>query len=193
MQNNVGIYASQISGHLYSGPYGSYDSLATITLSASTASITFAGIPQGYKHLQIRINGKMDRTSAAYGDYQISVNNDTSYSYALHQLIGNGSSASAGATTTAANLGFWSFSRLAGNTVSNLTGVAILDILDYSDSTKNKTVRQLGGTDANGSGEIVLQSGLYLKSSPITSIQFTPGYGSSNFIAPTSIALYGVK
>jgi hypothetical protein len=46
--------ASQISGHLYDGPFGAYDSLATVTLSADAASVTFAGIPSGYKHLQIR-------------------------------------------------------------------------------------------------------------------------------------------
>jgi hypothetical protein len=45
---NLGVIASSLSGHLvppYDGPYGAYDALATVTLSASTASITFAGIP----------------------------------------------------------------------------------------------------------------------------------------------------
>ena len=61
-QNNVGIYASQISGHLYGGPYGAYDSLATVTVpSGGVASVTFAGIPSGYQHLHIGGGARTDR------------------------------------------------------------------------------------------------------------------------------------
>jgi hypothetical protein len=48
----TGVIASGISGHLTPpwSPEGAHDALATVTLSASAASITFAGIPSGYKH-----------------------------------------------------------------------------------------------------------------------------------------------
>ena len=50
-----GIYASQISGHTFV-PSGAYDALASVTIPAgqTATSIVFAGIPSGYKHLQIR-------------------------------------------------------------------------------------------------------------------------------------------
>jgi hypothetical protein len=172
---------------------GAYDSLATVTLSANATSVSFTGIPSGYKHLQVRITGKMDRTSAAFGDYHVSLNGNTSSIYPTHTLSGNGSSASAFAQTTGVGLGYWSFGRLAGNTIASLMGVAILDFLDYTDTTKNKVVRALSGVDTNGSGEINFQSGAFLNTSAITSIQFAPGFGSTNFIAPTSFALYGIK
>jgi hypothetical protein len=135
----------------------------------------------------------MDRTSAAFGDYEMSINNDTSAVYSLHLLSGNGSSASSSATTTGTGLGYWSFSRLAGNTIAYLMGVAVIDILDYADTTKNKVVRNLCGVDTNGSGEINFSSGAYLSTSAITSIQFAPGFDSTNFIAPSQFALYGIR
>jgi hypothetical protein len=187
----LGIIASSFRSA--AGPDGAYDALSTVTLSANASSVTFAGIPNTYKHLQIRITGKMDRTSAAFGDYQMSINNNTSAVYPTHTLSGNGSSASAFAQTTGAGLGFWSFGRLAGNTIASLMGVAIIDILDYADTTKNKVVRNLSGVDTNGSGEINFQSGAYLNTSAITSIQFAPGFGSTNFIAPSQFTLYGIK
>ena len=189
-------YYDMLAGNTVWNPWspdGAYDSLATVTLSANASSVTFAGIPNTYKHLQIRVTGKMDRTSAAFGDYQMSVNNDTSFVYSLHQISGNGSSASSSATTTSAGLGFWSFGRLAGNTIASLMGVAVIDMLDYASTTKNKVVRNLSGVDTNGSGEIHFSSGAYLSTSAITSIQFAPGFGSTNFIAPSQFTLYGIK
>jgi len=57
----LGIYASQITGHLNPfTPTGSYDALASYTVPSGGAStITFAGIPTGgqYTHLQLRVSG----------------------------------------------------------------------------------------------------------------------------------------
>jgi hypothetical protein len=184
MQNNVGIYASQISGKLWA-PAGAYDALATVTLSATTASINFAGIPAGYKHLQLRISG---RTVGAYtGDSNTYLYfNGTEASYS-HQLYGSGSATGSGNSANS----LLSVRIPNDNNSANIFGAGIMDILDYSSTTKNKTVRTLDGWDANGSGYMYLHSVLWNNTSPITSITLTTQDGS--WKTGSTIALYGVK
>jgi hypothetical protein len=50
----LGIYASQISGHLFA-PSGAYDSIATVTWYwLSGIILLLASIPATYTHLQLR-------------------------------------------------------------------------------------------------------------------------------------------
>ena len=185
---SIGIMASQISGHLWA-PEGAYDALATVTLSANTASVTFAGIPSGYKHLQIRA---MSRGNAATDQDNLLVqfNGDTCGNYNNHYLYGTGSSAAAGAETgaqTTAQVG-----RVTGASLSsNIFGVSIVDILDYTNTNKYTTNRTLCGFDSNGGGIVMLQSSLWRNTAAVTSLSLTTGAGS--FIQYSSFALYGVK
>jgi hypothetical protein len=68
----------------------------------------------------------------------------------------------------------------------------VLDILDYANTNKFKTVRSLTGVDANGSGFVALMSGLYRSTTAITSIKLFSTYGS-NWTSTSTFALYGVK
>lgn len=181
--NRTGIYASQISGHLYGGPFGAYDSLASVTLSATAPSITFAGIPSGYKHLQVRamcLNTGQDTLFIAY-------NGDTTGSnYRDHQVGGNASSvfaySNAGVNGGGGGIGLTSQTVQAAN---------IIDVLDYSSSTKNKTARNLWGVDRNGAGSVGLYSGLWISTAPITSITFSTF--TYPFLQYSQFALYGIR
>jgi hypothetical protein len=184
-----GIYASQISGHLYTLT-GSYDALASVTLSASATSVVFAGIPSGYKHLQIRYFIQND--TAAYF-CRIQVNGVTSATnYTGHNLTGDGSSASAGSYQGAVTADAGILMPRASSTANIFTG-GIVDVLDYASSTKYKTFRGLGGFDINGAGgKIELNSGFYFgDTNPITSLTF--GFTAGSYVAKSSFALYGVK
>jgi hypothetical protein len=179
----LGIMASQISGHLWA-PEGAYDSLATVTLSANTSSITFAGIPAGYKHLQLRATW----ANSTGADTWMRINGDTGSNYAAHYLNGNGSAAAGGAITGAGALG--AYLGYSGSTTA-FTG-AVMDILDYTSTAKNKTTRSLTGYDANGSGQIYLFSSLYFATpAAVTSLTITPASG--NLTTNSSFALYGIK
>jgi hypothetical protein len=79
---------------------------------------------------------------------------------------------------------FW-----APQTNSGAFGGGIIDILDYSNNTQNKTFRGLTGVDCNGSGELTFASGLIRSTDPITSIRL---FGAT-FGQYTQFALYGVK
>jgi hypothetical protein len=180
----LGIMASQISGHLWA-PDGAYDSLATVTLTASTASITFAGIPNTYKHLQIRSISK----PSAISWVAMQFNSDTGLNYSRHDLRGDGSSASAEASTST---NYMLLNLYLPTPASNVFNVGVTDILDYTNTSKNTTVRTLGGTDANGSGNVDLTSGLWMNTSAVSSITLTTNNGST-LAQYSQFSLYGIK
>jgi len=191
MQNNVGIYASQISGHLWA-PNGSYDALATVTVpSGGAASIEFSGIPQGYKHLQIRgicRSTNTTNTTSYSAELLMQFNGDNGSNYNAHAIEANGSSVGANYQTslTIVNLGGPFTTQTA-----NAFGASIIDILDYTNTSKNKTVRAIGGQDLNGYGTTMIASGLWRSTAAITSIKMVSG--GTGWAQYTQFALYGVK
>ena len=173
---------------------GGYDALATVIVpSGGLSSVVFAGIPTGYKHLQILalVKSTQSATGNTYDNLTVQFNGDTGANYARHAVSGNGASASAYgvASTTFSNAGWVLRSDSAA---TNMFSVNIIDILDYSSTSKHKTVRVLAGNDMNGSGGIGLLSGLWQNTSAITSIVLGND-NSYNFAQYSQVALYGVK
>lgn len=185
-QGDVGIYASQISGHLWA-PNGAYDALATVSPSGTNA-VTFLGIPQGYKHLQIRY---ISRNSVNNDQLAIQFNGDTAANYSRHELSGFGGSVYSGNATSQTQIPGIAFQApsVAG---ANILGVGIIDILDYASTTKNKTVRCLCGYDYNGGGGAAMNSGSWMSTAAVTSLSINQ-QGGGNFAANSQFAIYGVK
>jgi hypothetical protein len=169
----------------------SYESIATVLVgSGGAASIDFTTIPSGFKHLQIR--GIARSARAASGSYiKIQFNSDTANNYANHGLFGGGASAGAYAVTTTDHAGE-AYITAASDTASAF-GASVWDVLDYANTSKNKTVRALTGADVNGTnGQLRFASGVWLSTNAITSISLTDGNGST-FVQHSSFALYGIK
>lgn len=184
----LGIYASQISGHLAPPDTGAYYPLSSITVpSAGTSSITFSSIPSTYTHLQIRIMGRSDRATTT-DVVKLNFNSDSGANYTEHDLYGDGSSVNAGGYTglTSAN----AYRIAGGNAGNNIQGAIIIDILDYANTNKYKTLRSLGGVDLNGSGQVWLNSSLWLNTSAISNIVLTSVGTLQQY---SSFALYGIK
>jgi hypothetical protein len=180
----LGILASSFRSA--AGPEGAYDSLATVTLSSAASSVTFAGIPSGYKHLQVRV---MALTASSGQVMNMRFNSDSTASYTWHFLNGQGTTASAGNATGNTYARF--FGQNIGTNTTN-PSVSVIDILDYANTSKNKTMRALSGSDNNGSGEVSLESSLWIKTESISSLSIQLNNGS-NLSANSSFALYGVK
>jgi hypothetical protein len=183
--NNLGIIASQISGHLWA-PSGAYDAIASTTLSTATASITFSGIPSTYNHLQLRVVcGSASGTSYLV----MKINGDsTAANYSSHYLVGFGSGTPVygGAGSRIGDLG------VVPTSATTFTG-SIIDGLDYSSIYKYKTFRMLSGYDSGSAGNLGFTSMAWLNSSTaISSITFTLD-NSANFVANSSFALYGIR
>ena len=182
----LGIVASQISGHLFA-PSGAYDSIATTTLTTTAGSVTFSSIPATYTHLQIRYSAQ--GAGVTYG--KITFNSDTGTNYYTHLLEGDGSTATsvayAGSTFNGIVVGAAGFI-----TTANIFNGGIIDILDYTSTNKNKTIRSLQGYDSNGGGYIDFYSGSCSATpAAITSITITNYLG--NFTQYSQFALYGIK
>lgn len=185
----LGTIASGISGNLTPAwsPQGGFDALASVTLSTATPTITFAGIPSGYKHLQLR---GISLSSSASNGVAMRFNGDSGANYSLHGLEASGTTSTVtsygSANGTTNNAGY------TGD--STYPGIFVCDILDYSSATKNKTVRAITGNDANATraGYISLLSGAYYSTTPISTITITHG-AAVNFNTYSQISLYGVK
>lgn len=170
---------------------GDYESIATVTLTGTQASIEFTSIAATYSHLQIRLMARSNRAAVVADSLQLQFNSDTGSNYDDHYLIGDGSSVtSAGEVSNT----FVSLYRIAGaGAGANTFGVSVIDILDYKNTNKYKTVRGLSGIDNNSSGRISLGSGLWRNTAAITSIKLFPNGGSSSFVQYSTAALYGIK
>jgi hypothetical protein len=167
----------------------SYESIETVLVgSGGQSTISFTVIPATYKHLQIRAIGKTNRASWI-DDVTLRFNSDTGSNYAWHSLAGDGSSASAGAASTTNRIIVGS---MAGNSVSNTFGAGVIDILDYANTSKNKTVRSLVAVEDNTNGYLPFNSGLWQNTAAITTITLAPNTGTL-FNQHTQFALYGIK
>ncbi len=161
---------------------GDYDSIATTSLSSSAASITFSSIPATYTHLQVRAI-ILGTGSISY--QPMTFNNDTGLNYTNHGMTASGSG-----TPTAfgeANHGFISHQAA----VSTNPFAMVMEILDYANTNKYKTVRTLGGYDANGSGILTFRSGLWMNTNAITTIKIEPN--TNNYAQYSHFALYGIR
>jgi hypothetical protein len=168
---------------------GDYESIATTVVGAGTqATISFTVIPSTYKHLQVRAICRANGGTSNYsGGLQMNFNSDTAANYNGHQLYGLGSG-SAGAGVP---LGSNPVSAIWLTTGSNQFGAHVIDILDYANTNKFKTIRTLAGSDNNGGGAIVLESGAWRSTSAITRIDFA--ISGVNFAQYSHFALYGIK
>lgn len=169
---------------------GSMYPLGVFTLSAAQATIEFTNIPQTYTHLQLRAIVRSDATGGDNASLIVLKPNNSSGDYRSHGIVGIGSGTPASSSTLVD--GSFTYYTLPNNSVTaSIYGANIIDILDYRNTNKNKTIRLLGGFDTNGGGQITFQSLLWVSTDAITSINLTLNPG--NFMANTSFALYGVQ
>ena len=187
----------QILASVHSGAVaGDFESISTVTVGAGgQATITFSSIPSTYKHLQVRAISRTNRGTFGIDSILFRVNNDAGSNYSKHALYGDGSSATS--INDLSSTGF-DISACTSTTVPTTTvGVMVVDILDYTNTNKYKTIRVLGGVDLNGTiggvgGRISLLSGNWRNSSAISTITMTPIYGTT-FVQHSQFALYGIR
>lgn len=161
-----------------------FESIATISLSTTSATASFTSIPSTYRHLQIR---QYAFTATNSPNTLIRFNSDTGNNYANHQLYGFGS----GSVLASGNQDIDYILGVAFGNNSTSPHVGIIDILDYKDTNKHKTVRILTGFDTNGGGYAIMRYGVWMNTNAISSIQLPISSGS--YTAYSHFALYGIK
>ena len=108
----------------------------------------------------------------------------TGTNYAYHYLYGDGATPTAGSGVSLSVTGY------VGYISQTQPAAFVMDILDYTNTNKNKTVRSLMGVDANGSGNIIFASSLWMNTAAVTQIDITSVQTIQQY---SSFALYGVK
>lgn len=171
------------------GAVGAYDALATVTVpSGGLASITFAGIPVGYQHLQVRYINRDTNSGTADNPLNMRFNGDSNTSnYKVNRFYGNGTSVATDSYTLSI-----AGSGVSNNNTNTFYAAGVIDVLDYAKTNKNKAVRSLSGWNSNGSGIVWFISEVWLNTSAINSITFS-FFSGGNFGQNSQIALYGVK
>ena len=159
---------------------------STLVGAGGVSAIIFNDIPQTYKHLQLRVMAITPSTG--YHNFEVIINGDFGYNYATHQIQGNGATASASSQATTNR---YTFAGLM-NPTNAYPFVSIMDILDYTNANKNKTMRSFAGANNNAAdtgARVTFSSGLWINKSAITSIRC----GGGDFGQYTRISLYGIK
>ena len=168
---------------------GVFESIAAAVVDASGSStVTFSDIPQNYAHLQVRYIAKSGRVQTLAGQMVMRFNG--SYGARGHNLYSDGATAYSNSYVPAIG----EFALVATGTSAGSTfGTGVIDILDYANTTKNKTIKSLTGADMNGSGNIFLSSQLINSTTAISSITFETLDGGTNLQQYSSFALYGIR
>lgn len=168
---------------------GTYERIATQTLSSTASTITFSTISQNYTDLVVIGHAQYGSASGM----KFRFNGDTGGNYSWINFIAQATSVSAGRsanTTSIYNNFVWGDATSA----NNFTPYKI-NIMSYSNTTTHKSVLWLYGSGANLQGtnsEVGMVKGTWRSTSAISSIEFSP-YNATTFSIGTSITLYGIK
>jgi hypothetical protein len=186
----LGIIASSITANAVPN---SYESISTVTVGSGGASnVAFTSIPATYAHLQIRGIARTARGGGP-GTTTLNFNFNGGGTYSDHQMFGNGSSTTWSSATSQSRITQNMLVPRSADGSGSEFGVFIIDILDYANTNKYKTVKTSSGLDLNGSGDVRFASGLYQSTSAISSIEFIEPNGPSNITQYSQFALYGIK
>jgi hypothetical protein len=177
-----------------------FDSIATQTVSGGgSGSVEFTSIPQTYSHLQIRGILQTNRPSYIVDVVQLRINNDTASNYSYHRIKGGYESTPGVVSTGNSSDTYVNIGDLNSSVNASVFSAVVIDILDYSNTNKFKTVLGVTAFDVNGTtgtgsygGTVSFGLGNWRSTSAITSIKFTPATGTA-FNQYSSLALYGVK
>lgn len=158
--------------------------------SGTTNTFNIINIPQNFQHLQLRFYTRDLQTFSNFDNMFIRFNADYNANYAYHYIQGDGSSAY---SVGVANQTFMPIGSMPSvNALANTYGCTIVDIFDYSSTTKNKTFKAISGADANGSGYTTFASGVWMSTSAINRFE-AGGQNTGGFIAAGSrVDVYGI-
>jgi len=154
------------------GVLGDYELISTTILGSTTTSVTFSNLgdySSTYKHLQLRMSSRTPSTELTGSYLTLRFNGISTTTYDNHWLFGSGTSAGAFNLVGATEIYLQRTTN--SNSAANAFGAIVVDILDAYSSTKNKTLRYLGGSGVStGLWPVTVGSGLWRNTSSVTSI-----------------------
>lgn len=165
-----------------------YDSIATTTLSSAQASVTFSSISGSYTDLILIADYATSVAGAQTIYYFNSVTTGTPYS--TTEMYGTGSSAASYRFTNQNQL--WFSSGVGSGSTLGQTN-SILHIMNYANTTTNKTSLYRQNSNSGTYPGVVAGVGLWRSTSAINSVTMKADTGSTNFAIGSTFTLYGIK
>ena len=132
----------------------SFESIATVSVgSGGATSAEFTSIPATYSHLQVRLLAR-DTRNASGDNFSIQFNSDTTAAnyVSYHWILGDGSTVTAGALAAGVQGQIVIGEVSTAQTSASIFSAGVFDILDYANTNKYKTVRNLNGSFSTSPG-----------------------------------------
>ena len=168
--------------------HGALVPIGSTKLLTTTATISFAAIPQGYQDLRLVFSGRSNRTTSDgigmyFNDGEGGTINTNTYIYGSGAGIYSAVSGAVytlirGTLASAAQAPF-------------LFTTTTVDIMNYRSSSFKSLISQTA-SDFNGSGFIELTASLARITTAVNTITLT-SLNSASFVAGTTATLYGVR
>jgi hypothetical protein len=174
------MYTSMNAGNMY----GAMVPIA----SAANGSANFGNIPQTYQDLYVV--SQLRGTNANTIEYFFSsLNSSGSAIYSYTSLQGDGSSASS-SRTNIGNTSFYVGTGPGGNSTTSVFASFEMWILNYANTSTNKTILYRFAGDQNGSGESRLGVGLFSSTLAINAVNVFGGNGTAT---GSTHNIYGIR
>ena len=169
-----------------------YEPIATTTLGSNASSVSFTSISGSYTDL-ILVCFYRDTRAQKYSYPYVRFNSDSGSNYSVTSIYGSGSAAfsSRASNQTGLNIGEGAGASSPANEYSPI----ILNIINYSNATTNKTtLNRTNNVSGDGGLNVGAQVGLWRSTSAITRIDIYPdGGGGTNIASGSTFTLYGIK
>lgn len=170
--------------------FGSYESISSYKVINPTSEIVFSSIPSTYTHLQIRGVVRIMKTAHNWDSLLFRFNGDTGSNYFRHLVLLENNYANQ-------SYGYTNQTNLQAGFVNTITSTSpsfapvLIDIPDYSNTSKHKMILSLTGGVPNSTYSSIA-TGAWANSNAINAIRFFTDSGAN--IAPNStLAVYGIK
>jgi hypothetical protein len=172
---------------------GSYDFIATGTASGSSVTLVFSSIPQTYKHLELRYVGRNSREAQEAGYFGMKLNSVYPILVQAMYNFTNSAPSELNFGPVSSNNNGYMLSATGSSTNAASMGTGVVNIPDYTNTAKLKTVRAMSAAVTGTGGSFVNHSTYtYNFTGAITSIEIY-GVDSANIAANSKFSLYGLK
>jgi len=160
-----------------------YEPISTQTLSSAVTGITFSNIPGTYTDLVLVINASASTAANAW----LSTNLTDVSSLSGTRLYADGSSAGSGRTSSGNDFVIFTAFDQVTTTAGNFN--AVLNFMNYSNTTTNKTILARSN---NASAGVCAAVCMERKTGAITSISIDL-VGTTTYSIGSTFTLYGIK
>jgi hypothetical protein len=163
--------------------YGAMVPISSVVVS-TTGSVIISSIPSTYQDLMLVVSARTD--SSGLTSALLRFNGDTGSNYSSTMLLGNGTSA------TSERYSNESFVRvgyaIGSSQLASAYASQCIHILNYANTSTNKTVIARDASDTNGSGITQLSTGLWRNTSAISTIWY-----ATSLVAGSTVTIYGIR